>query len=51
MHDTPFGQAFITLTEGGGNFSFLDDQAPEAPMAALAQRWPAAELREAPSRT
>lgn len=52
VHDTPFGQAFVALTPRGiCNFSFLDDQAPEAPLAALAQRWPAAELREAPSRT
>ncbi|WP_447837870.1 bifunctional transcriptional activator/DNA repair enzyme AdaA [Aeromonas salmonicida] len=52
VHDTPFGQAFVALTPRGVcNFSFLDGQAPEAPLAALAQRWPAAELREAPSRT
>ena len=52
VHDTPFGQAFVALTPRGVcNFSFLDDQAPEAPLTALAQRWPAAELREAPSRT
>lgn len=52
VHDTPFGQAFVALTPRGGcNFSFLGDQVPEAPLAALAQRWPAAELREAPSRT
>ncbi|MFM4803186.1 methylated-DNA--[protein]-cysteine S-methyltransferase [Aeromonas bivalvium] len=52
VHDTPFGQAFVALTPRGVcNFSFLDDQAPEAPLAALAQRWPRAELREAPSRT
>ena len=52
VHDTPFGQAFVALTPRGVcNFSFLDDQAPEAPLAALAQRWSAAELREAPSRT
>lgn len=52
VHDTPFGQAFVALTPRGVcNFSFLDDQAPEAPLVALAQRWPAAELREAPSRT
>ncbi len=52
VHDTPFGQAFVALTPRGVcNFSFLDDQAPEAPLAALAQRWPEAELREAPSRT
>jgi AraC family transcriptional regulator of adaptative response/methylated-DNA-[protein]-cysteine methyltransferase len=52
VHDTPFGQAFVALTPRGVcNFSFLDDQAPEAPLAALAQRWPAAQLREVPSRT
>ena len=52
VHDTPFGQAFVALTPRGVcNFSFLDDQAPEAPLAALAQHWPEAELREAPSRT
>jgi len=52
VHDTPFGKAFVALTPRGVcNFSFLDDQAPEAPLAALAQRWPAAELRESPSRT
>lgn len=52
VHDTPFGQAFVALTPRGVcNFSFLGDKAPEAPLAALAQRWPAAELREAPSRT
>lgn len=52
VHDTPFGQAFVALTPRGVcNFSFLDDQAPEEPLAALAQRWPEAELREAPSRT
>ncbi|MDI3431811.1 methylated-DNA--[protein]-cysteine S-methyltransferase [Aeromonas sp. V90_14] len=52
VHDTPFGQAFVALTPRGVcNFSFLDDQAPHAPLAALAQSWPEAELREAPSRT
>lgn len=52
VHDTPFGQAFVALTPRGVcNFSFLDEKAPEAPLAALAQRWPGAELREAPSRT
>ncbi|WP_454009194.1 bifunctional transcriptional activator/DNA repair enzyme AdaA [Aeromonas sp. Marseille-Q7275] len=52
VHDTPFGQAFVALTPRGVcNFSFLDDQAPQTPLAALAQRWPAAELRDAPSRT
>ncbi|MBP0601317.1 methylated-DNA--[protein]-cysteine S-methyltransferase [Aeromonas sanarellii] len=52
VHDTPFGQAFVALTPRGVcNFSFLDDQAPEAPLATLAHNWPEAELREAPSRT
>ncbi|MFQ2112142.1 bifunctional transcriptional activator/DNA repair enzyme AdaA [Aeromonas veronii] len=52
VHDTPFGQAFVALTQRGVcNFSFLDDKAPEAPLAALAHSWPEAELREAPSRT
>ncbi|MEI4967392.1 methylated-DNA--[protein]-cysteine S-methyltransferase [Aeromonas caviae] len=52
VHDTPFGQAFVALTPRGVcNFSFLDDQTPETPLAALAHSWPAAELREAPSRT
>lgn len=52
VHDTPFGQAFVALTPRGVcNFSFLDDQAPQAPLATLAQSWPAAELRESPSRT
>ncbi|WP_339330968.1 methylated-DNA--[protein]-cysteine S-methyltransferase [Aeromonas hydrophila] len=52
VHDTPFGQAFIALTPRGMcNFSFLDDHAPQTPLAALAQSWPEAELREAPSRT
>ncbi|MBS4637750.1 bifunctional transcriptional activator/DNA repair enzyme AdaA [Aeromonas caviae] len=52
VHDTPFGQAFVALTPRGVcNFSFLDDQAPQAPLTSLAQRWPEAELREAPSRT
>lgn len=52
VHDTPFGQAFVALTQRGVcNFSFLDDQAPEAPLAALARGWPEAELREALSRT
>lgn len=52
VHDTPFGQAFVALTPRGVcNFSFLDDKAPEAPLAALAHSWPEAELREAPSRT
>ncbi|MFU1504141.1 bifunctional transcriptional activator/DNA repair enzyme AdaA [Aeromonas veronii] len=52
VHDTPFGQAFVALTPRGGcNFSFLDDQAPEAPLADLARNWPAATLQEAPSRT
>ncbi|MFQ2447363.1 bifunctional transcriptional activator/DNA repair enzyme AdaA [Aeromonas caviae] len=52
VHDTPFGQAFVALTPRGVcNFSFLDDQAPQTPLSALAQRWPEAELREAPSRT
>ncbi|WP_426008086.1 bifunctional transcriptional activator/DNA repair enzyme AdaA [Aeromonas salmonicida] len=52
VHDTPFGQAFVALTPRGVcNFSFLDDQAPQAPLAALAHNWPEAELREATSRT
>ncbi|MDR6993542.1 AraC family transcriptional regulator of adaptative response/methylated-DNA-[protein]-cysteine methyltransferase [Aeromonas salmonicida] len=52
VHSTPFGQAFVALTPRGVcNFSFIDDQAPEAPLTALAQSWPAAELRESPSRT
>ncbi|HHO2167741.1 TPA: bifunctional transcriptional activator/DNA repair enzyme AdaA [Aeromonas hydrophila] len=52
VHHTPFGQAFVALTPRGVcNFSFLDDQAPQAPLTALAQSWPEAELREAPSRT
>ena len=52
VHDTPFGQAFVALTPRGVcNFSFLDDQAPQTPLSALAKRWPEAELREAPSRT
>ncbi|MGL5334086.1 MAG: helix-turn-helix domain-containing protein, partial [Aeromonas veronii] len=52
VHDTPFGQAFVALTPRGVcNFSFLDDKAPEAPLADLARSWPAARLQEAPSRT
>ncbi|VFB10571.1 ada regulatory protein [Aeromonas salmonicida] len=52
VHDTPFGQAFVALTPRGVcNFSFLDEKAPGAPLAALADSWPEAELREAPSRT
>ncbi|WP_368181913.1 bifunctional transcriptional activator/DNA repair enzyme AdaA [Aeromonas sp. R7-5] len=52
VHDTPFGQAFVALTPRGVcNFSFLDDQAPQTPLSALAHSWPKAELREAPSRT
>ncbi|HAU4896928.1 methylated-DNA--[protein]-cysteine S-methyltransferase [Aeromonas hydrophila] len=52
VHDTPFGQAFVALTPRGVcNFSFLDDQTPKTPLAALAQHWPEAELRESPSRT
>lgn len=52
VHDPPFGQAFVALTPRGiCNFSFLDEQAPQTPLSALAQRWPEAELREAPSRT
>lgn len=52
VYNTPFGQAFVALTPRGVcNFSFLDDQAPQAPLTALAQRWSAAELRESPSRT
>ncbi|MFQ1649402.1 bifunctional transcriptional activator/DNA repair enzyme AdaA [Aeromonas veronii] len=52
VHDTPFGQAFVALTPRGVcNFSFLDEKAPETPLAALAHSWPAATLQEAPSRT
>ncbi|MFQ2019014.1 bifunctional transcriptional activator/DNA repair enzyme AdaA [Aeromonas veronii] len=52
VHDTPFGQAFVALTPRGiCNFSFLDDQTPETPLAALVRNWPAATLQEAPSRT
>ncbi len=52
VHDTPFGQAFVALTPRGVcNFSFLDEKAPGAPLAALAHSWPEAELREAPSHT
>ena len=52
VHDTPFGQAFVALTPRGVcNFSFLDEKAPETPLAALAHSWPEATLQEAPSRT
>ncbi|WP_429207745.1 bifunctional transcriptional activator/DNA repair enzyme AdaA [Aeromonas veronii] len=52
VHDTPFGQAFVALTPRGVcNFSFLDEKAPEVPLAALAHSWPEARLQEAPSRT
>ncbi|MGL5590091.1 MAG: bifunctional transcriptional activator/DNA repair enzyme AdaA, partial [Aeromonas veronii] len=52
VHDTPFGQAFVALTPRGVcNFSFLDEKAPEAPLADLARSWPEATLQEAPSRT
>ncbi|MFB2713484.1 bifunctional transcriptional activator/DNA repair enzyme AdaA [Aeromonas veronii] len=52
VHDTPFGQAFVALTQRGVcNFSFLDGQTPETPLAALAHSWPEARLQEAPSRT
>ncbi|WP_429040767.1 bifunctional transcriptional activator/DNA repair enzyme AdaA [Aeromonas veronii] len=52
VHDTPFGQAFVALTQRGVcNFSFLDDQTPETPLTALAHSWPEARLQEAPSRT
>ncbi|WP_279487803.1 bifunctional transcriptional activator/DNA repair enzyme AdaA [Aeromonas veronii] len=52
VHDTPFGQAFVALTQRGVcNFSFLDEKAPEVPLAALAHNWPEATLQEAPSRT
>ncbi|WP_421254799.1 bifunctional transcriptional activator/DNA repair enzyme AdaA [Aeromonas sp. 600282] len=52
VHDTPFGQAFVALTQRGVcNFSFLDEKAPEVPLAALAHNWPEARLQEAPSRT
>ncbi|WP_421160735.1 bifunctional transcriptional activator/DNA repair enzyme AdaA [Aeromonas dhakensis] len=52
VHDTPFGQAFVALTPRGVcNFSFLDDQARQTPLSALAQSWPEAEFREAPSHT
>ncbi|MCF5766610.1 bifunctional transcriptional activator/DNA repair enzyme AdaA [Aeromonas veronii] len=52
VHDTPFGQAFVALTQRGVcNFSFLDEKATEVPLAALARSWPAATLQEAPSRT
>ncbi|MEE9694700.1 bifunctional transcriptional activator/DNA repair enzyme AdaA [Aeromonas hydrophila] len=52
VHDTPFGQAFVALTPRGVcNLSFLDEKAPQTPLSALAQSWPEAELREAPSRT
>lgn len=52
VHDTPFGQAFVALTPRGVcNFTFLDDKAPETPLATLAHSWPEARLQEAPSRT
>ncbi|MBL0443686.1 methylated-DNA--[protein]-cysteine S-methyltransferase [Aeromonas veronii] len=52
VHDTPFGQAFVALTQRGVcNFTFLDDKATEAPLAALTHSWPEATLQEAPSRT
>ncbi|MEH8225402.1 methylated-DNA--[protein]-cysteine S-methyltransferase [Aeromonas veronii] len=52
VHDTPFGQAFVALTQRGVcNFSFLDEKAPETPLATLAHSWPEATLQEAPSRT
>ncbi|MCX0432770.1 methylated-DNA--[protein]-cysteine S-methyltransferase [Aeromonas veronii] len=52
VHDTPFGQAFVALTPRGVcNFTFLDDKAPETPLATLARSWPEATLQEAPSRT
>ncbi|HHQ4476008.1 TPA: bifunctional transcriptional activator/DNA repair enzyme AdaA [Aeromonas veronii] len=52
VHDTPFGQAFVALTQRGVcNFSFLDEKAQETPLATLAHSWPEATLQEAPSRT
>ncbi|MFQ1785912.1 bifunctional transcriptional activator/DNA repair enzyme AdaA [Aeromonas veronii] len=52
VHDTPFGQAFVALTPRGVcNFTFLDEKAPEVPLATLAHSWPEATLQEAPSRT
>ncbi len=52
VHDTPFGQAFVALTQRGVcNFSFLDEQTQETPLATLAHSWPEATLQEAPSRT
>ena len=45
------GASVVLAPRGVCNFSFLDDQAPQTPLSALAQRWPEAELREAPSRT
>jgi AraC family transcriptional regulator, regulatory protein of adaptative response / methylated-DNA-[protein]-cysteine methyltransferase len=47
VHNSPFGRVFIALTPRGiCNLSFVDTHADDEHLAALAQKWPGATLRE-----
>ena len=47
VHPTPFGEAFIALTERGiCDLSFVDDGGAAAELEVLRRRWPLAELKE-----
>jgi AraC family transcriptional regulator of adaptative response/methylated-DNA-[protein]-cysteine methyltransferase len=47
VHDTPFGKAFIAITQKGiCNFSFMDDVEGDIHLADLVRRWPLAVVYE-----
>jgi len=47
VHDTPFGRAFIGITDRGVcRFAFLEQEGIREQLAAMAQQWPAATLND-----
>ena len=52
VHDSPFGPYLLAVTERGVcGLSFLDEDGPDRALSGLAERWPAAILREDPAAT
>lgn len=52
VHDTPFGEAFIAVTQRGiCKLAFPDQSSIEQQLIALSEKWPQAVVREDPGRT
>lgn len=52
VHDTPFGKAFIAITDRGVcSFSFLEDMEIDACLTELCKKWPHAVMHENHKRT